>query len=163
GSDLDFQIAVDSDVSVAKDPASAPKTPGKTPGKKSGPRPPEKPDSGVRIVPLDQASDSDVKLDPGTDEEEAISHERAKTPSDSDIRLERAGSTPKPASDDALVTEEIDLDAESRKAAEAGKSKAGKRPRSKVTPPLPTSSPYELSEHDISVEAPKTPGKGPKS
>jgi hypothetical protein len=163
GSDLDFQIAVDSDVSVAKDPA-APKTPGKTPGKKSAVRPPEKPDSGVRIVPLDRPSDSDVRIDGGA--EDVVGHERAKTPSDSDIRLEEMGPAAGPrdkGSDDALVTEEIDLDAESRKAAEAGRPKAGKRPRSKVTPPLPTSSPFELSEGDISVEAPKTPGKGPKS
>ncbi len=158
GADLDFQIAVDSDVSVAKDPASGGP---KTPGKKSGVRPPEKGDSGVRIVPLDRPSDSDVRIDGGGDE--AVSHERAKTPSDSDIRLEAAGGPHDQASDDALVTEEIDLDAEARKAAEAAKPKPGKRPRSKVTPPLPTSSPYELSENDISVEAPKTPGKGPKS
>jgi hypothetical protein len=160
GGDLDFQIAIDSDVSVAKDPASGPP---KTPGKKSGVRPPEKGDSGVRIVPLDKSSDSDVKLDPDTDESESISHERPKTPSDSDIRLEASDNAPRPGSDDALVTEEIDLDAESRKAAEAGKAKPGKRPRSKVGPVLPTSSPYELSESDISVEAPKTPGKSPKS
>src|SRR5207253_6665056 len=80
--------------------------------------------------------------------------------SDSDIRLEEASGRRRAddgSSDDALVTEEIDLDAEERKAQETMKPKGGrsKMKRADSTPALPTTSPFELSESDLNVPAPK--------
>jgi excisionase family DNA binding protein len=168
---LDFQIDLDSDVKVP--PSGGPKSPGpkspgpKSPGRKSRVAPPEPADSGVRIIPLEQPNDSDVKVTPRGPQDSTVplGGPGGKTPSDSDIRLEdlpRSGGR----GEDALVTEEIDLDAEALKAAEEA---AKPKPRSKFrstgssgnSPALPTSSPFELSEHDLEVEgAPAQPPKG---
>src|SRR3954451_5366984 len=94
-SDLDFAIDIDSDVKVEKDPGSKSPKPGKS---KS---PADQGDSGVRIVPLDQPSDSDVKIPPSDSKQSGT-----KRPADSDPR--RA----KERDDRDVVTEEIDLDAE---------------------------------------------------
>src|SRR5262249_5995321 len=77
----------------------------------------------------------------------------SKSPSDSDVRLE--GQLPRPSGKGAhenQLTEEIDLDAELRKAEEAAKVKVkgGSRHSS---PKLPTSSPFELSEADLDMPA----------
>src|SRR5262249_45046908 len=119
---------------------------------------PPKDDSGVRIVPLDQPSDSDVKVRPSSPHDSDIpaGEHPAKKPSDSDIRIEEMDEGRKR---DHLVTEEIDLDAEQRKADSAAAKAKGKgvRPRTKLpgTPPaLPTTSPFELSENDINVDKP---------
>ena len=79
GSDLDLEMEASSD-DVPAVPDSGPI--GKDSSKKSG-------DSGVRIVPLDDASDSDVKM-VTEDEDEVTLGEGKKTrgASDSDIRIE---------------------------------------------------------------------------
>jgi excisionase family DNA binding protein len=164
GSDLEFQINADSDVKMVDeaDPASS-KTgaSGRSP-KPAAPKSEKRHDSEVRIVPLDIPSDSDVKI--SDDEEGSIVLDRppGKKHSDSDIRLEEV-SRPAPradeGSDDALVTEEIDLDAEQRRAAEKAKTKGSKSrmKRADAKPPLPTESPFELSDADL--DAPPAEGK----
>jgi excisionase family DNA binding protein len=158
GSDLEFQISADSDVQMVDESDSGSSKSSKKKGgaSKSGGHG----DSEVRIVPFDIPSDSDVKI---TDDEEGsviLDRPPVKKHSDSDIRLEEVG-RPAPradeGSDDALVTEEIDLDAEERRAAETMKKK-GKGGRSKMKradsgPALPTTSPFELSSDDIDVPA----------
>jgi excisionase family DNA binding protein len=157
-SDLDFQIdAGGSSVRGAGSKSGGPKSPApksggpKSPAPKSGPGPAgEAADSGVRIVPLDQPSDSDVKMVP-------TGPPGAKGPSDSDIRLEEqtgSGVRKPRRTEESHVTEEIDLDAEAQKA-EAGQPKA--RP-GKAGPPLPTSSPFELSSTDLSHDKPRAKG-----
>jgi hypothetical protein len=167
GSDLEFQIAADSDVKMvdeadsSKSGASSKSGGGSSKSSKS--RAPRPGDSEVRIVPLDIPSDSDVKI--SDDEEGSVVLDRppAKKHSDSDIRLEEV-SRPAPradeGSDDALVTEEIDLDAEQRKATEKAKGKV--KGKSKMKPAgggaaLPTSSPFELSGDDVDAPPKKKP------
>jgi hypothetical protein len=154
GSDLDFHIEVDSDVKVGKDPASGPSPP---PAGKSKMGPGQAPGSGSRVVPQEKPSDSDIKMVP-SDDDVALGRQGAKSPSDSDIRIEQQGTPVKtglhggPVRHPEIVTEEIDLDAEARKA-EAAKPAAPSRSRP-AGPVLPTSSPFELSEHDLDVGAP---------
>jgi excisionase family DNA binding protein len=108
--------------------------------------------------PPDLTFDSDVKLEDGSAGSSAapIGQQGAKAPSDSDIRLE---DNPLAAMDsgkkrsEGLITEEIDLDAEAANIEAARKkskmdSAAAKPP---AAPPLPTSSPFELSEHDLDM------------
>ncbi len=180
GSDLDFHIASDSDVkledagpksggSKSGGPKSGPKSGGPKSGPKSGAgAPPGTPprrtgahlDSGVRLVDMD--SDSDVKIvgADNADSDVPLGRQPPKGASDSDIRLEfdagpaQAGG----GSDDSLLTEEIDLDAEIRKAEEAA-AKAKSDPQvpslGKSKPPeFPTTSPFELSEDDLRLELP---------
>jgi hypothetical protein len=190
GSGLDFQVVPE-----------APKSSGAggAPSSKSGPprqNRPSKPgksndpaDSGVRIVPLDDANDSDVKLDPDSGRGESPLSSRtssAKKPSDSDIRLEDSaklvkkgaldsdirledsGKSGQKGKADHPITEEIDLDEEERRADAAARTQSGAgKARPKANPlNLPTSSPFELSEADIDVDEPATrkvrPSKGTK-
>jgi excisionase family DNA binding protein len=148
GSDLDFHIDLDAEGGAASPP------PG--PGG-SGARTRSGPDSGVRIVPLEE-SDSDVKIEQPAATDDAIPQARGpKTASDSDIRLEggpKAGGSGKGKGRDALITEEIDLDAEeAAQAAQQKKARPTVRPGSSgQQPALPTSSPFEISENDINME-----------
>src|SRR5262249_17973991 len=125
-SNLDFQIDLDSDVRLED---SGPKQGGSSSksGRKSklGPG-----DSSVKMV-AERPSDSDVKV--VSEHPEAASRPRppkgGKSPSDSDIRLEEAGSSgsrKRPA--ESQTEEVIDLDAEQAKLAEKP-SASGKRPR----------------------------------
>jgi excisionase family DNA binding protein len=146
GGDADFAPA-------SKAPASPPPKVGSS---KSRMAPPAKDDSGVRIVPLDQPSDSDVKISPSSphDSDIPIGKQPAKKPSDSDIRIEEVG---RGGSSEQMVTEEIDLDAEQRKA-DAARSKTTKyRPKPGSSSVLPTTSPFELSENDIDMDGPTIP------
>jgi hypothetical protein len=123
---------------------------------KSRKAPEVKDDSGVRIVPLDKPSDSDVKIEPSTQHDSGVpmpGRKVTKRASDSDIRIEEAV---KGGRVDQNVTEEIDLDAEQRKA-EAARGKAGRKPKPASSPSLPTKSPFELSETDIDVNGPAVP------
>jgi excisionase family DNA binding protein len=156
---LDFNVADEGAKSSSK---SGPKSPpsGSKPASKSPSSTGRKSklvDSGVRMVGQDKASDSDVKLQPG-EEEVQLTQSKKKSPSDSDIRLEDLPSARPPGkgSDPALVTEEIDLDAEAKKAAEIHKAQQPQKTKSKVErpPALPTSSPFELSEDDLTVGSP---------
>jgi excisionase family DNA binding protein len=154
GSDLEFQIASDSDVRVVDDPGPksvppAPKSP--PPKRRSG----VFMDSKEQLVGLEP--DSDVKI-VGQDDS-AIGRQPSRTASDSDIRLEQLPPTKK-GSDDALLTEEIDLDAEIRKAEEAARAKksdpaAKALPKAKKQPEFPATSPFELSELDMKVDLPR--------
>ncbi len=121
---------------------------------KSRMAPPVKDDSGVRIVPLDQPSDSDVKIEPTSPHDSAVpmsGRKVTKKASDSDIRIEEAAHSGRV---DQNVTEEIDLDAEERKAAEARPKTGHHRPKPASSPALPTKSPFELSESDFDVNGP---------
>lgn len=149
GSDLDFNVDIDSDAKIGKGPGSGPKSGGRSSSRsKVG-----KPDSNPK-APRDQPSDSDVKMVP-TGPDEAGGGSRVKSPSDSDIRIEEVSSPSKSGGRKIdIVTEEIDLDAEE---AAAKKTPAPPtRPRPGASPPLPTSSPFELSEHDLTLTPPKS-------
>jgi excisionase family DNA binding protein len=170
--ELEFKLPGDSDVKMHKD-AGAKSPP---PGPKSPP--PKKKssglgvDSGVRLVT--DASDSDVKI-VGVGPEDSnvpIGKQPPKTGTDSDIRLEPdAGRPADKGSDDALLTEEIDLDAEIRKAEEAAQAKKSDPahralPKAKQ-PEFPTTSPFELSQTDLKLtpeQAAEVPSaKGPRA
>jgi len=170
GSDLDFQVAGDESPKSSKGPASTSPRSGKTKARQGTPK---KGDSGARIVPLDEPSDSDVKIPADNSDEDVVLGERGpKSPSDSAVRLEEArrskapGKGTPPRQEESMVTEEIDLDAETRKAQEESRAKPNRpRPAAKSKPAgLPTSSPFELSESDVDLPpatGPKTtPGRG---
>src|SRR5262249_37404779 len=103
GSDLEFHIATDSDVKMVDDrgPKSVPPAP-RSPGPKR--RTGAHHDSKEHLVGL--GGDSDVKIVGA--EDSAVGKQPARSASDSDIRLEGIGPSKK-GSDDALLTEEIDL------------------------------------------------------
>jgi excisionase family DNA binding protein len=148
GSDSDVRLVseseeVDFDLPVEEE---APPSPSPGSRKKSSTR---KGDSGVRIVPL-EPSDSDVKMVLPHDDAVLLGGE-GKSASDSDIRMEQPPGLRGDGSDPAMVTEEIDLDAEMQKLAP---QTPAPKPRSS-TPQLPTSSPFELSEEDLTVEEPE--------
>jgi hypothetical protein len=138
GSDLDFEVADDSKKRKAdKQNVSS------------------QPDSGVRILPLEVQSDSDVKIVPETadDSNIVIGGQKKKSGSDSDIRLvhDQAGSSSgsglrKEKASVEHVTEEIDLDAEE---AELRKTESSRNLGKAVKPrktDLPKESPFELSD-----------------
>jgi excisionase family DNA binding protein len=153
-SDLDFQIDLGSDAKLAKDPVS----PSPKPARRSrlGPGSAEHVDSGVRMVPLEGSSDSDVKIAPDSSDEDAIPGPTNKTASDSDIRLEELDVPPrKPPRSNPVITEEIDLDAEARQAPPRSRApRTQHRPLPPGGPALPTSSPFELSEADLDLDNP---------
>jgi excisionase family DNA binding protein len=133
GSDVDFNI---------QQPAAPPHPPEDVEG--SGP------ESGVRLVPMDESSEEPAFQEIPSDSEISVGEEAAsgsnilssgspKKPSDSDIRLADQGSSDEHR-DAAHVTEEIDLDAESL-AASRGSEEGNVN--------LPTSSPFELSQNDL--------------
>lgn len=149
GSDITFKVASDSDIKVVDSPVPAPKSDVRRQGKKPG-------DSGVRLVP---DSDSDVKIVPDSHEHDVLpgGEPPLKTQSDSDIRIEP---TAGPSSgvrlgerspEDSVLTEEIDLDAELRKAELEAKSKQpGEKPRPRGKPTqMAPASPFELSDSDL--------------
>jgi excisionase family DNA binding protein len=146
GSDVNFAV----DAGSSKAPASKGPVSPKPRAGSSATRhaPPVQDDSGVRIVPLDQPSDSDVKIEASQHDSDVAAGKKA---SDSDIRIEEVEPSGKV---DQNVTEEIDLDAEARKAEEARTKAGGKRPKPASSPALPTKSPFELSESDIDVNGP---------
>jgi hypothetical protein len=190
GSDLDFQIASDSDVKIVDDagpksmPPGGPRSPAPggpkspAPGSKSS-LPGSKPqsglgpkrktgahmDSGVKLVNLD--SDSDVKIIGHDESDVTLTRPPGKGATDSDIRLEPdsgKGKAGKKSGYEPHLTEEIDLDAEIRKAEEAarGKTQPAGPSQAKAKPPeFPTTSPFELSETEMRVSLPE-PTAAPK-
>jgi hypothetical protein len=151
-SNLDFQIELDSDVRLE---GSGPKSSSGSGSRKSKVKPG---DSSVRLV--DKPSDSDVKVVPAASDSD-VRPRSGKAPSDSDIRLQEAGEGGSKKKVTESVTEEIiDLDAEAAKL-EQKPGSSGQRPRLSQAANLPTSSPFELSEADMGLNAP--PAKGPKS
>ncbi|MBI1915914.1 MAG: hypothetical protein HYS12_14440 [Planctomycetes bacterium] len=180
GSDVDFQVPHEDSATTPKAPAVSthrPSTVNPGQSKKPGTMPPagkrpgkiSSPDSSVQMVPMEDDSDSDVKMVLEPEDSAALGSGRSKTASDSDIRLEHSKPGEKKGSDDALVTEEIDLDAEvgapSKPAPSkpaAGKSPPGKAaPGKPAAPQLPKESPFELSETDLDVD-PSKPSRAPK-
>jgi excisionase family DNA binding protein len=170
GSDLDFQVKSDSDVAIV-DPAG-PKSP--SPKKPKTPAPGARRDSGVHVVPLDTQSDSDVKMVSEPDSAVPLGERSDKAASDSSVRLVHAEGPPsskirKPKGkgpDESMLTEEIDLDAELRKAKDESKGRPttkGKSKLSQAPPKLPTTSPFELSESDLDVPLPEAENKPPSS
>jgi excisionase family DNA binding protein len=149
GGDVGFAVDAGSKAPGSKAPVSPPPKVGSS---KSRSAPPVQDDSGVRIVPLDQPSDSDVKIVPSSPPHDSdVPKHPTKKKSDSDIRIEELHRGDRA---DQMVTEEIDLDAEQRKA-EAMRAKATRhRPKPGSSPVLPTTSPFELSEHDIDITRP---------
>src|SRR6185437_10992377 len=85
GSDMDFSIDLDSKAPASKAPISPAPKKGSSKSRMGGPT---KDDSGVRIVPLDEPSDSDVKIKHSSphDSDIPVSEHPSKRPSDSDIR-----------------------------------------------------------------------------
>jgi hypothetical protein len=178
-SDVQLEGAMAKTPKVARKPAMTPgsPTPKKAPGqsgaspdsasKKHPGRPAvQPPDSGVRLVPLD--SDSDVKIVGAGSDEVALGAAPPPSASDSDIRLDKHIGPPKDSGEGELeLTEEINLDEELRKQDAALKPPQGKvKPKSKVK--LPTTSPFELSDSDVShhpvagAKSGAKPKSGPK-
>src|SRR5207302_1183410 len=104
---------------------------------KSGKRKPTgaKADSGPKLVPMDPGPQSPVRRAAESPEDSAVlGAPPMKTSSDSDVRLEAPSDRPgkKGGAEDSFLTEEIDLDAEMRKAEEKARpnKSQGKRPPS---------------------------------
>jgi excisionase family DNA binding protein len=162
GSDLNFEIAPDKSPRPGSKlrTGTTPRPPGssklsKVDSQKS-PRPesrgPAPEDSDIRLVPMD--SDSDVHLaDNLADSDVAIGGPSLKSPTDSDIRLELAGSPP--PSDEGMLTDEINLDEELLKADAKKKPlpQSKLRPKTKRAPEFPTTSPFELAEEPADADA----------
>lgn len=168
GSDVDFEINPDSDVKMVKEPPPPSSSRQAGPKRKTSANLDRQEDSGVRIVPLE--SDSDVQMMPDPAEESAVSlgAPGPRSASDSDIRLhQEPSSTRRPASGKAKteppVTEEIDLDAELRQAGGGPASRGPKGKSQLKTPagPLPTGSPFELSDADLEAKKQGPAKKGP--
>jgi len=165
--DSGARLVDDSDLDFAVDEGAHPSPkPAKPTSKLGGPkssgvgRKSKLVDSGVRLSGDKDPNDSDVKI---PDEDVQLAPPRKKRPSDSDIRLEDLPSLNRgnAGSDPALITEEIDLDAEARKRPDPPRTRT--RPKSSLkpnAPGLPTSSPFELSEHDLTLDEPGKPRLG---
>src|SRR5262249_23075299 len=185
--DSDIKLA-DSDGRVSPDPLkpktgvhtppTAPTTPGsgakraaqhalgsdaQRKAKPSSPRPgatPQPPDSGVRLVPMDD--DSDVKLH-GSSDEVALGQPDATASSDSNVRLEKVGLPPADSAEGNIqLTEEINLDEELQKQQELDKAKPSTKMKAKSELKLPSHSPFELSDSDLDLPS-ELKDKGPKT
>ncbi|HEV8059058.1 MAG TPA: helix-turn-helix domain-containing protein [Gemmataceae bacterium] len=125
-------------------------------GPGSGPKagPGSGPKSGPRKAGSKPASDSDVKIVGDASEDVALGGKPSRTGSDSDVRLDLRSAKAK-GPDDSFLTEEIDLDAEIKKAEKAG---SGDKHR-----PTPSgTAPFELSESDLALPQ-KKPGQSHSS
>jgi hypothetical protein len=129
----DVKLGVAPDSGAKSDSGSGPKSGIK---KKTALPPGSRVDSGVRLVPMDSSEDI-----------ESIQHEPGRAPSDSSVRVEPASSPPggkvHGAGYEFLPTEEVDLDAELRRAEEAAK---GHKPRTKVKPKSGVGGPVDSPE-----------------
>lgn len=150
-SDLEFKLAPDSKVRLGDSPAPSPKS-SKRVKDGSG-------ESGVKLVRSEAgSSDSDVKIVPDSDDIIPIATQKPKSKgSDSDIRIEPASGPAsgvglkKGSPEDSVLTEEIDLDAELKKAEQdVGHTRKIPKPKPAAAP---TTSPFELSDSDL--EAPR--------
>jgi hypothetical protein len=112
--------------------------------------------------PTGKDSDSDVKLvNPGpADSNVVVPTGPGKAPTDSDIRLEPPQPVKaKPSSDDIMLTDEIDLDADLKKEDKTEKPQVKSRvpaakPQQPQQPP-PAKSPFELTESGMSPRTSK--------
>ncbi len=159
GSDLDFKLGADSDVRMVDDGGPISSKSGVNLGKAPKKGQPGAGDSGARLVSMELPPDSDVRMvdEEGSGESSGVNlgAQPAKKHSDSDIRLEQQPAAAKGGggTQDSHITEEIDLDAEQRKAEQAARAKGGKKRSTKAKAPLPTQSPFELSDADVPAAA----------
>ncbi len=128
---------------------------------------PAKKDPQTRLRNAAGPSDSDVKLDSA---DKLAEHDvplgethRAKTLSDSDIRLEGMGPGESSGKHEPIITEDIDLDAEAAKSGGETIERHSPKTRLPSPPPLPTSSPFELSGPDLASHKGGKSTKGPKA
>jgi hypothetical protein len=149
GSNVVFEVSSDSDIKLVDDSASPSKSDKR---KATGP----KADSGAKLVPMDPGPQSPVRLTPSREDESApLGATPIKTSSDSDVRLEAPSKKRgEKAPEDSFLTEEIDLDAELRRAEEAVRPKKPK--------PTPVTEPFELSEADLDVPKRQKPPSSKK-
>ncbi|MFO0876584.1 MAG: helix-turn-helix domain-containing protein [Gemmataceae bacterium] len=150
GSDSDVRLVMDGGMSIDSDSdvrLEQPAGKGSSSGK-------SKKDSGSRKKPpVDDSSDSDVKL--GASKE--------KSQSDSDIRLDEVASIDRGrGSSQGPITEEIDLDAEQAKLPPDFKTRKPSKPTQMAGKGLPTESPFELSEPDLNLDSKKPFKPAPK-
>jgi hypothetical protein len=151
-----------SDVPAKKPPAKS-----DAPKRKTGFGSDPRGDSGVRLVPMGGDVDSDVRI-VSDNPDDVVVGDLSPSKEDSDIRLDENRPRPKSGlhkkDDESVQTEEIDLDAELRKAEQnAPPPSSAKSGKSKVRPPVPplaTTSPFELSAEDL--PKPKAGGSGPR-
>ena len=130
------------------------KATGQGSGPKSGPKSGASPKSSVRKPGVKPASDSDVKIVGDSSEDVALGGKPTRKGSDSDVRLDLRSAKAK-GPDDSFLTEEIDLDAEIKKAEKAG---SGEKHRQ-----IPSgTAPFELSESDLALPH-KKPGMSDSS
>ena len=122
GGAVSFKVTGDSDVKVS--------------GQDDGPR------SGPRKVSNKPSSDSDVKIVGDSSDEIPLGGKPAKSGTDSDVRLDLRVPKPSKGPDDTFLTEEVDLDAEMRKAVERDSD-----PKHKVLPGA--TGPVDLSDADL--------------
>ncbi|MFO0930272.1 MAG: helix-turn-helix domain-containing protein [Gemmataceae bacterium] len=155
GSDSDVRLVLDHDFQNLPEPARPESSGPKSTGRKSK----LGKDSGVRLNPADEPSDSDVRLD--EIERPARGGKRPTDTSESDVRLHDLPSSSGKKGAPGPITEEIDLDAEASKQAEKPPHKGGKPKATMMANPsmLPTSSPFELSDPDVGLTSPKKPRK----
>ena len=170
GSGINFELD-EADEAKLVDTPTPPRSP--RPSSKSGtsltgpksPRPDSgRPKSGVVLGPPAppaprKDSDSDVKLvDAGPAESSVVlPNAPGKAPTDSDIRLEPPKSG-KPKAEDAMLTDEIDLDADLKKQEQAEKpqvkSRVSQAKQQQQKPASPVQSPFELTESGMSPRKP---------
>jgi len=165
GSDSDVRLVLEGDIDLGNpDPKKAEPKSGPRSPRSSGRRTTPAGDSGVRLVPEKDPSDSDVKVVPSS-KDSGVGKKSSKSPSDSDIRLQDAGAPPgKRKGETGPITEEIDLDAEEQRLADEAARKGGGKGR-KLTqhaPTLPTESPFELSEPDLDLGGKSGKSKSPQ-
>lgn len=155
GSNVVFEVSSDSDIKLVDDAGSATKSEKR---RATGP----KADSGAKLVPMDAGPQSPVRLASARDDESApLGATPNKSSSDSDVRLEapvRKGGLGRgeKAPEDSFLTEEIDLDAELRRAEETV------RPKKSQPKPSPATEPFELSEADLDVPRRRQPASDKK-
>jgi excisionase family DNA binding protein len=148
-------------------PKSGPKPKSDAPKRKTGFGSDPRGDSGVRLVPMEGDIDSDVRI-VSDNPDDVLIGDLPRSAEDSDIRLDekrprpKSGLHPKPgSSDESMQTEEIDLDAELRKAQESAPPPSRKsKLKAPAVPQMPTTSPFELSAEDL--PRPKPPDSGAK-
>src|SRR5207247_11410865 len=135
---------IELDVKIADESARSPQPKKASGGGKAKSTPPGPRDSEVHLIgPGELPPDSDVKLVGEMPGSSLGGRQPGKKPSDSDIRMVH-GDVPAPSSKKLrkeVITEEIDLDAEFRKAEEASRGKGAPAPTVKAggAPKLPTS------------------------
>jgi hypothetical protein len=178
--DSEMRLALDEDfnLQMGDDPAASPRPKPKrktgfqpadtgaksgTAKRRSGLAPPPRQDSDVKLSPK-PGQEEEVRLESDSkkgmqDSMVVLGEQPPRQPQDSDVRLEH-GTPPRtglrrPADNDSVITEEIDLDAVPL----PPKRTSGLKRKTKAPPP-PSVSPFELSEADLPMADLDDGGKG---